>query len=151
MMNSFGYRPTILRPTRVTATSFTIIDKIWTNDYENVKASGILRCCPSDYFPLIVSVKSGRRTHDQNFIVCKVRRNNVNSHNEFRHMISSAPGLDAIPSQNVQYLYDKFSEKLNNAYDCAYPMIEIKRKLLDISKPYVTVELKNLSREKNIY
>ena len=61
MMNSFGYRPTILRPTRVTATSFTIIDQIWINDYENVEASGILRYCPSDHFPLIVSDKSGRR------------------------------------------------------------------------------------------
>ena len=126
-MSSFGYRPTIIRPTRVTATSFTIIDEVWTNNYENIKASGVLWYSPSDHFPLIVSVKSGRRAHDHNYIVSHVRRNNVNSHNDFRHLISTAPRLDLSTSQNVQYLYDKFSEKPYNVYDRAYPFIQIKK------------------------
>ena len=83
MMNFFGYRPKIFRPARVSASSFTIIDQTWTNDYEIVEASGILRYCPSDHFPLIVSVNSGRRALNQNFIVCKVRRKNVNSHRHY--------------------------------------------------------------------
>ena len=36
MMISFGYRPTILRPTRATATSFTILDQICTKNYEKI-------------------------------------------------------------------------------------------------------------------
>ena len=114
MMSSFGYRPTIFRPTKVTATSLTMIDQTWTNDYENVKASEILLCSPSDDFPLIVSNKSGRTALDHSFIVGKVRRNNVTIHNENLHLISSGPRLDLSSSKNVQYILDKLSEKLIN-------------------------------------
>ena len=70
MMSSYGYRPNLFRPTRVTATSFTIIGQIWTIDYENVETSGILGYSSSDHFPLIVSVESGMKAHDHKFIVC---------------------------------------------------------------------------------
>ena len=80
--------------------------------------------------------------------MCKLHRNNVNSHNELRRVISSASRLDLITGQTVRYIYDKFSEKFFHVYDIVYPIIEGKKILLDISKQYVTAELENLIREK---
>ena len=129
---------------KVFATSFTIKDQIWTNHYEDVEEFGILHYSLLDNFPSIISVKSCRRARDHNFILCKARQNNVNSHNDFSHLIFFATGLDFSTNRNVQYLYDKFSGRLKNVCDRAYPFIEIMKKLLNIPKPYVTVETKKI-------
>ena len=44
--------PVINKPTRVSKTSATIIDHIWTNDMHNYSFSGILYTSVSDHFPL---------------------------------------------------------------------------------------------------
>ena len=66
--------------------------------------------------------------------------------NELWCLISSAPRRNHSTSQNVQHLYDKFPEKLIYVYDRVYPTMEIVENIVDIPKPHVTFELKNLNK-----
>ena len=68
--------------------------------------------------------------------------------NEFRCLVSSAPRPNYCTSKNVHHLHDKIPDKLNYVYDRVYPTMEIVKKILDIPKPYVTFELKNLNKVK---
>ena len=52
-------------------------------------------------------------------------------------------------TSNVQTLYDYFRNLVFNAYISAYPMIEVRKKKLVVSKPYNNIELQCLISEKH--
>ena len=49
---TYSFSPTILKPTRVSRHSATLIDQIWTNDTQNYQTSGIIYFTLSDHFPI---------------------------------------------------------------------------------------------------
>ena len=51
LLSSYGYRPLILQPTRVTSDSATIIDNIYINDIEARSSGGNITTSISDHFP----------------------------------------------------------------------------------------------------
>ena len=53
-MSSYAFIPLIVRPTRITANSATLIDNIFTNNLENLNNSlnGVLITDISDHFPI---------------------------------------------------------------------------------------------------
>ena len=53
-MSSYAFVPLINRPTRVTATSATLIDNIFINNFENLENSfqGVLVTDISDHYPI---------------------------------------------------------------------------------------------------
>ena len=55
--NSNFYFNTITKPTRVTPTSATLIDHMWTNNLKNLSMSGILYVNLSDHFPVFANFK----------------------------------------------------------------------------------------------
>ena len=57
LMISFGFLPQILDPTRVTESSVTIIDNIYTNCHEYNHYSGNILISISDHFSQFVSVE----------------------------------------------------------------------------------------------
>ena len=128
LMNSFGYMPTLLRPTRVTISSLSIIDQIQTNDNQEVLSPGIIRSIRSDHFPIIVCSRCFFGDPDNNQVRYKVRRNNAECQENFRHLITYCPRLDFDSNNHVQYLYDNFSAKISKAYNHAFPFIEVKKK-----------------------
>ena len=50
-MSAFSYKPSILQPTRVSSTSATLIDNIFTNDLDTSTIGGNLTTSLSDHFP----------------------------------------------------------------------------------------------------
>ena len=112
-------------------------------------SSGIIRSALSDHFPIIVCSRCYFGNPDNNYVRYKVRRNNAECRENFRQLITSYRRLDYDSNHHVQNLYDNFSAKISNAYNHVFPVIEVKKKLLDISKPYINSELKKLVREKH--
>src|SRR6218665_3306239 len=53
-MISHHYLPAILRPTRITETTATLIDNVFTNAYSKILDSSILTCDISDHLPVLV-------------------------------------------------------------------------------------------------
>ena len=47
-----GFRPLITKPTRITTTSSTAIDHIWTNVYNSKTCAGIIVDCIADHLPV---------------------------------------------------------------------------------------------------
>ena len=54
IMTSFGYSPSILRPTRVKRCSANIINQIWVNFFK-LSFSGITLSELTDHFPIFIS------------------------------------------------------------------------------------------------
>lgn len=52
LFQSFNFFQTIIKPTRVTDISATVIDHFWTNDTQNYIKSCILHTSISDHFPV---------------------------------------------------------------------------------------------------
>ena len=51
IITAFSFKPSILQPTRVTSTSATLIDNIFTNDLHTSTIGGNLTASLSDHFP----------------------------------------------------------------------------------------------------
>ena len=51
LMSSFGFKPLIMQPTRVTSTTATVIDNIFINDIEARSIGGNITTTISDHFP----------------------------------------------------------------------------------------------------
>ena len=51
LFSSYGYRPLIMQPTRVTSHSATLIDNIFINDLEMWSVGGNITASISDHFP----------------------------------------------------------------------------------------------------
>ena len=54
-MDCYNFYAAINKPTRITSHSATLIDHIWTNNFENYKSSGIIYTSISDPFPVVTT------------------------------------------------------------------------------------------------
>ena len=151
-MFSFGYTPLIRRPTRVFNSSNTLIDQIWTNDTCSINISGLFLYQLSDHFPVFAYMNC-KRVHLSNkserYVTFKTRLKNQLCNETFTQGISSTNWEQLLTHSSVDDVYASFSNKLINLYNHAYPIVEKKRKILDIEKPFVDSELKQLIREKH--
>ena len=70
LLLSFGYLPTIFRPTSLRPTSSTLIDQIWTNNHKSIWISGQVECDVTDHKPVFATAKHKHynRTNDEFFL-----------------------------------------------------------------------------------
>ena len=52
-------------------------------------------------------------------------------------------------SENVEEAYEIFANDISNAYDQSYTIIKMKKKLLDVTKPYINLEIKEQIERKH--
>ena len=64
-MISYALLPLITKPTRVTPTSKTLIDNVFSNNFVNSPASYIVLCDISDHLPLITSINVTQKTNEK--------------------------------------------------------------------------------------
>ena len=57
LMHSFDFFPVVLRPTRISNTSITLIDHIWVNKTSEITDTGIILTNISDHFDLVLLSK----------------------------------------------------------------------------------------------
>ena len=151
LMSSFGYFPLIRRPTRVTLDSKTLIDHLWTTEPSDVVDSGIILYDLSDHFPIFTCVKRSYADSnvDDRYVVFKRRINNDTCDSVFRERLSTVDWSILQFSPSVDEMYETFSNIISEAYDYAYPLTEVRRKKVDLIKPYINADVKNLIKEKH--
>ena len=151
IMTSFNYCPLIRRPTRVTDESQTLIDHIWTNEPHTVFNSGIVSYDLSDHFPVFAVIEQNIAVphNESQYVTMNKRLNNEVCDAKFRDLLSNTDFSDVNDAATVDDMYNKFSVKLCNAYNDAYPCIEIRRRKIDLLKPYINADLRSLIREKH--
>ena len=151
IMTSFNYCPLIRRPTRVTDETQTLIDHIWTNEPHTIFNSGIVSYDLSDHFPVFAVIEQNIAVphNESQYVTMSKRLNNEVCDAKFRDILNSTDFSDVNDAATVDDMYNKFSVKLCNAYNDAYPCIEIRRRKIDLLKPYINADLRSLIREKH--
>ena len=151
IMNSFNYCPLIRRPTRVTDETQTLIDHIWTNESHTIFNSGIVSYDLSDHFPVFAVIEQNIAVphNESQYVTMSKRLNNEVCDAKFRDILNNTDFSDVNDAATVDDMYNKFSVKLCNAYNDAYPCIEIRRRKIDLLKPYINADLRSLIREKH--
>ena len=145
MMNSYGFLPYIVRPTRVSCHSATILDQIWYND-DNVVRSGIILSDITDHFPVFIELN----IEPSNINVINFSRRILNSRNKaaFDELVSAFDWSTVITDSDPESSYDTFHNKLSEFYEICFPIQNVRRKYLNIKKPYITGEIKKLIQER---
>lgn len=136
LMYSFNLMPLAYRPTRITETTATCIDNIFTNDLQIVQ-NGILLEDISDHFPLFMISKMGTKTN----IIKKVKFRQLNDRNkaQFKNILATQEWSDILLNQNANEAYQLFHQKLFSIYELCFPLKEKIIKLrYDGDRPWLT-------------
>ena len=147
---SGGFYPLISLPTRLTDTTATLIDNIWTNDLGAKIGSGLVTVRLSDHLPVFAFIggqegasgaQEGRR-----------RRRLVNEERigRFGERLE-AWSFDEERALGVEGNVARFRNAFRDLYDESFPLVEDKRNRRDEEKPWLDDgEFKELVKEKGV-
>ena len=144
---SYDLCPMIRRATRVTKTTAKLIDHIWSND-PNIQNSGIIRSRVTDHFPVFVTRKSEAQVRDSHETV-SYRNFSTSNKQKFRDALSRTNWTNVLECDNVESMYNSFSDTMTSLFIECFPMCTRRKKTLDIDKPFITDEIKCLIKEKH--
>lgn len=148
LLFSYGLSPIIRRATRVTRHTATLLDHIWSND-PNVIMSGIVRLCVTDHFPVFVCRESKSCNTQSTYETVFVRNMCSSNKTKFSEALSHVSWVETLACENVDDMYSSFCSKLIDLYNECFPLLEKRKKKLDIEKPYITSEIRGLIKEKH--
>ena len=148
MMSSNGFLPLITRPSRVTATSATLIDNIFTNNIGDVNHSvqGLFITDISDHF-LVFHIAKQMEIKENDTYVYKRLYNSRNREN-FCVAMSNIRWDEISRATDTQQDFDTFHKHLIEMYNKHFPKIRIKGKYTN-KKPWLSECLKNSIKQKN--
>lgn len=146
LLFAYYFSTTITKPTRVTTHSATLIDHIWTNNFEYYRASGILYSSLSDHFPIFSSFNVD--FHNCNSFQVRKRIISESSISTFKADISQL-SLNFGNSNNVDEDFNIYMDAFQGLYNHNFPVkiYEIKGK--HVGKPYITPAIVKSIRQKD--
>lgn len=150
---SHSFNPLMLRPTRLTSTSHTLIDNIFINYRSPHMRSGILIDDFSDHLPIFYIAKNHsedhRLMHDDN---CDSALSpDLSSHNliALDNSLLNHRWEDELVEGNINDKFNTFMNILLNHFETHCPPKRANRKKCNIIKPWMTENLVNCCRVKN--
>ena len=148
LMYSYNLLPTIIRPTRVTNNTCTLID-IFVNSCSKFVEAGIVMTNISDHYGVFnVFRRSGVRVSEA-FVEVSKRVVNVENMEKFRLAIADCNFERIMNSRCVETAYNLFSSKVKLLYDTNCPIKRVRVKKLNAEKPDITPEIKNMLKRKH--
>ena len=151
LMYSLGLYPLINRPSRITTTSATLIDNIFTSELECKIDSGLLVNDISDHLPVFALcpciVKRDVNEHS-NKCIRHLSEENINA---LKCNLMQNSWHTVIGSENANIAYDNFLHDFTQMYNKHCPVSTVRPKVLTISfkKPWFTKGLRNACIKKN--
>ena len=124
--NALGHSfiPVITRPTRLSFTSATIIDHIYTNDVTSKSKSGIIITDVADHFgTFYMIIKDNNRNQETQKIIRQCNESNINT---FKEQIKQHDFTDIYNTDDINLAYDKFISVIQTKYELAFPLKKIK-------------------------
>ena len=147
-LTSMGFFPLISLPTRLTDTTATLIDNIWTNKVVSKHGSGIVTVRLSDHLPIFTFL--GGNAYDSQANNTNTRRRLVNEGRikRFAEVLESW-SFDEVRAEGIENNVARFRNEFRDLYDTAFPWVEPKKKKRDREKPWLDDDdFKNLIKEK---
>ena len=116
IMSSYSLYPSITKPTRITPTSATLIDNIFTNSNSN-QTSGIIVADVSDHLPVFIStdLKVYRMKNDK--VDAEVRQLKDHNIKYFKSELSKVAWEIEFSGDDVNKVYGNFINKFNYLYN----------------------------------
>ena len=144
---SNGLIPLITKPTRITNNSFTLIDNIFTSDYETEMQSGLLICDITDHLPVFVVCHCAlNRKLETSLMKRDTRDTNMK---EFYRKLSTVNWSTILECPDVNSAYNLLSDKITSIFDitCPFKKFNPTRKQ---NKPWLTPGLINATKKKRL-
>lgn len=149
MLESYGITPLINTPTRVTASSETIIDNIFSSQSEHVLLSGTIATdVDSDHLPVYAVMDKVLKKQDseQYYYV-----RNYSDHNKerFRDKLKNTDFSSVYNEVETNKIVEAFDKIINPLYYSCFPKKRKKVKC-DDKKPWITGNLLDIRNEKEL-
>ena len=139
-MNSAGLHPLISLPTRVTSTSATLIDNIFTNNFCSDVTSGLIVSSISDHFPIFAFLGEAAAIpkDDRQFSLRRV----VNRENKerFKKWVYNWGRGFALGGESVAEDAARFRNEFRDGYNECFPQKRVRLRGIDIRKPWLCDE-----------
>src|ERR1043165_8156647 len=151
-LTSHHFLPLILQPTRITTTTATLIDNIFTNSPASVTNSAIIISDISDHLPVITWIENTSKPLNKLGNPQLVRTVNDNTISNFRLLLDKldwSPVLSLCSKNESNLAYALFIKLIQFNYDQAFPLRPrgtTKRK--SAQNPWMTQGLLNSTKKK---
>ena len=150
LLYSSYFWPLISKPTRITESTSTLIDNIFSNSVTTESLAGILYADISDHLPLFVINKPHTSTNlspESNLI--KFRKFTDISKPQFKEKLQSLSWDELYTMTNTEQAYNFFLQKIVDEYEQAFPLTEKPKRRAKTNHPWLSVALKNSIKQKN--
>src|SRR5688572_9023201 len=151
-LTSYQILPTILKPTRITDLTSSLIDNIFTNKWNKVNISSIIVTDISDHLPIMVRL-------DLNMPKCNKmetlnqRKTGKQEMEYFQSLLNEINWTEitaACANEDANMAYNKFIVNYKNAYNKAFPLYSpTKSRKRQNNQPWMTSGLLNSCKKKN--
>lgn len=149
-MFSMSLFPTIIKPSRITTHSATLIDNIFTNCMDSNIMSGLLLNDISDHLPVFVLFDCDGVKHEEELGTRLMRVRTEESISSFRTNLMLHSWRTVYDETDTDKAYDYFLSTFNSMYSIHCPIKEVKMKTKRPDKPWMTNGLHKACRKKNI-
>ena len=149
---SYSYFPTIIKPTRITDTTATLIDNIYTNvfDVVNNLQTGILYTDISDHLPVFI-IQYGQAKTPQYKNISK-RIYSKQAEKGFIDDVSAVDWSSLYDNNDPDWQYNYLMDTINNIYNLHFPIKSCRVKVNSTKTPWITPGiLKSIRRKNKLY
>ena len=148
---SYSLHPHINKPTRISKTSSTLIDNIFSNNVNKECLNGILYYDISDHLPIFSIIKQTINVHRLLNNTLKMHRKENSSNIDSLNIdLCQEQWLDVFEENDVDKAYEKFNHKLQKYYDKNIPLVRTKYK--KVKNPWITKGiLKSIKTRNKLY
>ena len=145
-----GFMPIITKPTRLSRTSATLIDHIYTNKIEDDVTTGVVVTDLSDHYGTLY-IPTGSKTNPDARSAQK-RFFNEENRARFIHELSVVDFSCVSDTECANHAYDTFLRLFKTAFNRAFPLKTIKVRTKYIKRdPWITRGMVTSSRKKLSY
>ena len=149
VMFSNGFIPLITRPTRVTQSTATLIDNIFTNQLVevcNASLQGILLTDISDHYPVFYVNNMLKKE----IVTATISRRNfcIKNKNKFSQAMSTVDWGDVFSASDTQTTFTVFYRKLVKIHAFCFPLETISKQY-NTRKPWLSPILRDAIKKKN--
>jgi viroplasmin and RNaseH domain-containing protein len=123
---SQGFVPVITKPTRLTHSSATIIDHIYTNCITTKSKSGIILNDVADHFEIFYMMNQCKSQQTRN--INKIRYYTEQNTEQFINLIEKQDFTKVHNLYDTDLAYNEFLSIINSAHDKAFPIQIAKEK-----------------------
>lgn len=149
MLYSLGMYPLIDRPSRITCTSATLIDNIFTNELQHDHISGLLINDTSDHLPVFSIKKCNlERNPVKKFIM--IRNNNKEAINAFGKALEEKIWDEVYENNDTNECFNTFLDYFTKCYNEHCPIRKVKISNKKKYKPWFTNGYKMPVKRKTI-